>query len=575
MQRSPALDSAAQPPGGATAIRGGAIRVLGYGAGVLVSLGAAAVLVRHLGVAAFGRYVTVTSLIALVGGVSEAGISLYGIREFVVLGDVERRELMAKLLTVRLGLTLAGVAIAALFAITVGYSATLVIGALIVGGGLAVQIVADVLATALQAQLRLGRMAAVDFVRRVVALALIVALALLGAGLLPFFAVSAAAGLIALAIVARLVRSTLQIRLSFDRDAWRRLFAETLPFALAMSVGAIYFYVTVLVMSVIASATQTGLFATSFRVIQVILGVPILLLTAVFPLMSAGNDRFAPAAGGDRLAPSAVDDRLAPSAVDDRLAPSAVDDRLAPSAVDDRLAPSAVDDRLAPSAGGDRLAPSAGGDRLARSGGEDRLAPPSGAPVAGKVFDVALVCGAFMTVTVALGAGFIIELIAGGHGAGAASVLRIQSLMLTASFVSTASALGLIALRRYRPMMLISSAALSLDVTLSLALVPSLGARGGALADIVTEALVAVAMTFVLVRSVPRHGLTPAIVPAVALATALAAATALLPAGSLVHALAAAVVYIVVLAATKAIPSEVLAAARGAIPRSERARHAG
>ncbi len=83
-----------------------------------------------------------------------------------------------------------------------------------------------------------------------------------------------------------MVRSSLTIRLSFDWRAWRDMFAETLSFAMAVSIGAIYFYVTVLVMSLISSANQTGLFATSFRVTQVALTIPVLLLTAIFPLMS-------------------------------------------------------------------------------------------------------------------------------------------------------------------------------------------------------------------------------------------------------------------------------------------------
>src|SRR5205814_8434399 len=83
-----------------------------------------------------------------------------------------------------------------------------------------------------------------------------------------------------------LVASWIPIKLNFAWQAWKNLFAETLPFAIAMSIGAVYFYVTVILMSLIASSTQTGLFATSFRIVQVALGVPILLLTAVFPLLS-------------------------------------------------------------------------------------------------------------------------------------------------------------------------------------------------------------------------------------------------------------------------------------------------
>src|SRR2546430_17654827 len=84
------------------AIRGGAIRVFGYAAGLVVSLGAASILVRHLGISRFGEYVTVTSLIALVGGLTEAGIYVYGIREWGARPQADREVLMANLLTMRL-----------------------------------------------------------------------------------------------------------------------------------------------------------------------------------------------------------------------------------------------------------------------------------------------------------------------------------------------------------------------------------------------------------------------------------------------------------------------------------------
>src|ERR1700704_2274262 len=103
------------------AIRGGAIRVVGYAGGILVSLGSATILVRHLGISSFGRYVTVTSLAGLVGGITEAGIFIYGIREFVARSESRRRELMAQLLTMRLMLTLIGIGLAVIFGIAVGY----------------------------------------------------------------------------------------------------------------------------------------------------------------------------------------------------------------------------------------------------------------------------------------------------------------------------------------------------------------------------------------------------------------------------------------------------------------------
>jgi O-antigen/teichoic acid export membrane protein len=483
----PDLSSHAGAPGvpvlsdsGALAIRGGAVRVVGFAIGVLVSLGTATILVRYLGVSTFGRFVTVTSLIALVGGVTEAGIHLFGIREFVARSESDRRQLMANLLGLRLTLTLIGIGCAAGFALVVGYAQVLVVGALLTGVGLLVQVTADVLSIPLQAELRLGRVTVVDLSRRLVALALIAILALLGAGLLPFLAVSIASGMAALALLAWMVRSLTRIKVSFGWEVWRELFADTLPYAVAASIGAIYFYVTVIVMSLIASATQTGFFATSFRVTQVVITVPVLLLTAVFPIMSR----------------------------------------------------------------------------------EPHEEKPGVADMVGNVFTVAVICGVWMSIAVALGAGPIIDVIAGAQGKGAASVLRIQGLVLTLSFISTSSGLGLISLRRFRPMIVTSSSALLLNVALGLALIPAFGARGGAWADVITEALVAIVFTAVLMRAVPRHGITASVAPPVLLASALSATVLLLPIGSIARVIAATLIYFGVLLRIGAIPNEIIETAR-------------
>src|ERR1700730_5220136 len=199
-----------QPDAGERAIRGGAIRVGGYVTGVLVSLGAAAVLVRHLGISGFGRYVTVVSLIALVGGVTEAGIAVYGIREFGTRDGPDRRRLMADLLGMRLTLTLVGVVCAVGFGLVVGYADVLVVGSVLAGAGLLVQVVADVLSIPLQAELRLGRLTFVEFTRRLVTLLLIGVLAIVGASLLPFFGVSIVAGIGAVSLLAWMVRSSVR-----------------------------------------------------------------------------------------------------------------------------------------------------------------------------------------------------------------------------------------------------------------------------------------------------------------------------------------------------------------------------
>src|SRR5262249_3386403 len=204
-----------------------------------------------------------TSLIALVGGVTEAGIVVYGIREFAIRDERARRALVGNLLSMRVALALVGVACAVVFALAASYEQVLVLGTLVAGAGLLGQVVADVLSIPLQARLLLGRLTAIEVTRRLLALGLIGGLALLGASLLPFLAAGAVAAIVAAVLMARAVRRFAVVRPRFDRGVWRRLFADTLPYAVALSVAAVYLYVTVILMSIVSNAIQTGLFATS------------------------------------------------------------------------------------------------------------------------------------------------------------------------------------------------------------------------------------------------------------------------------------------------------------------------
>lgn len=464
--------------GGGRAIRGGAIRVLGYASGMLVSLGTAAVLLHHLGVAGFGRYVTVTSLVAIVGGATEAGVAIQGIRELVARAEDEHKHILGNLLAMRLALATIGIGCALCFGVAVGYRDVLVLGTAIAGVGLLVQVSSDVLSIYLQLHLLLGRLTLIEIVRRVLMLSLFVVLALVGAGLIPFLIAATFVGAVALALTAALVGSSMPVRPRFDRKLWPELLTDTAPYAIALSIAAIYLYVTVIVMSLIATATQTGIFATSFRVTQAFLTIPSLLLTAVFPVVAR------------------------------------------------------------------------------------RRAHQHDFGDAGKIFAVAVIGGAWMSLATALGASVIVHLIAGARGHAAVSVLRIQVLVFTLSFVSTSSALGLVALRRYRPLLLSSAAALVLNVALAAALIPPLGARGGAIADVVAELLPALALTITLSRSVPDHEIQPWLLPVVGFSCAASLLVLLVPIGAVAQVAGATIIYFGVLLVTRVIPPEVTSAAR-------------
>lgn len=274
---------------GPAALRGSALRVGAYIGGLLLSLLAAPLLIRHLGQEDFGRYFTVISLVTIVASLTEGGLNLIATREYSNLRGAERRGVMANLFGMRLVLSVAGGVAAVLFAEVAGYDQVLVVGTAVAAFGMTLVLSQMMLVVPLQSALRFGWAASVELLRQAVYVLVIVALVVAGAGLLPFFAAPIPAAILALVATGLLVRHLTPLRPRFEIGKWAPLLRDTFVFAVAIAVNAIYFRVTVLVMSFESTDLQTGYFSTSFQVVAVMIGLPALIVGSAFPILSRAN----------------------------------------------------------------------------------------------------------------------------------------------------------------------------------------------------------------------------------------------------------------------------------------------
>jgi O-antigen/teichoic acid export membrane protein len=281
------LDSA---EAGAHVIRGSAMRSLGYFAGLALGLISVPLLTRHLGVADFGRYVIVTSLIAIVMLLADAGLTTVGVREYAVRDAEERDRLMRSLMAVRVVVAVIGAAGAVLFALIAGYDSVLVAGTALASVGLVFTIVQHTLVIPLTAELRLGIATLLDLLRQTLSVVGIVLLVAAGAGLLLFFIIPIPVGITVLLVTVLALRGHIRFAAKVERGEWRYLLTETLPAAAASTLASLFYRVAILMMSLIATAAQTGYFAASFRVVEAFVAVPFLLVGSAYPVLSRAAD---------------------------------------------------------------------------------------------------------------------------------------------------------------------------------------------------------------------------------------------------------------------------------------------
>ncbi len=177
----------------------------------------------------------------------------------------------------------------------------------------------------------------------------------------------------------------------------------------------------------------------------------------------------------------------------------------------------------------------------------------------GKVFEVALLVGAWVAVSIAVGAPLAIAVIGGPGFKEAAPVLAIQGFALGAMFVSIVWANGLLSLGLFRLIMTVNLSALALNALLVALLIPLGGARGAALGTAIAEVVVALAQAAAVVHGRPALRPSLRVVPRAALAATLGLAPlALTGVPVILRLLASTALFAACVLATRALPPEAL-----------------
>jgi O-antigen/teichoic acid export membrane protein len=277
---------------GPAAIRGGVLRVVGYIVGVALTTVSAALLFRHLGVVDSGRYVTVIAVVTIASGLVDFGLVTIGVRELAESDAPQRSAIVSNLIGLRVALSTVGLLGVVAFAILAGYPNEMVVGTLVAGVGAFLAAAQATLGASLMVELRLGWLTMLELLRQALVAVVIVVLVLADAGFVLLTAAPIPAAAIGLGVTAVLVRDHVELRPRFDVPRWRTVLRDMLPFAAATAVTTVYFRASVVLLSSISTAREAGYFAASFRVIEVLLLVPNLIVGAAFPI-------FARAAAGD------------------------------------------------------------------------------------------------------------------------------------------------------------------------------------------------------------------------------------------------------------------------------------
>lgn len=189
-----------------------------------------------------------------------------------------------------------------------------------------------------------------------------------------------------------------------------------------------------------------------------------------------------------------------------------------------------------------------------------------------RIFTTTVLVGSGFAVILIVGAPWILAFVGGGKLEPSIPVLRTIAIGVPFTFMIATWSYGLLSVKAHREILIANAIAFAAAVGLSIALLPTYGARGAGFVTLAVEVILAGAYAVALARRPERIGVATAGIWKVMIATGGAIACGLLiPVGNSIIATAvAAAVFTVIVLVTRAVPQEIIDVIRrrGASPPS-------
>lgn len=269
--------------------------LLQIGAKIIVTILAVVafgLMTRYLGTEGFGAYTTITAFLQFFGILVDMGLSVIAIQLMAEVGHDHKKN-FDNIFTLRL---LAGIiiyGIAPFVALLLPYSADVKLGILLMAPSFFVSSLIQLSTAPYQTNLKMMVPTIADIVSKVVLIAGIVGVIGVGGTLSDILLVILLNNAVQWMILFWYARDWHRV-LAFDWIVWRAVWCRTWPIALSILCNVVYLRADTLILSLFKSQTEVGLYGAAFRVLEVMMTLPIMfigLTLASFARAWSSDDR--------------------------------------------------------------------------------------------------------------------------------------------------------------------------------------------------------------------------------------------------------------------------------------------
>lgn len=244
------------------------------------------ILTRYLGQAGFGKYTTIMAFLSLFGIMADLGLTLVT-AQMVSEPGADQQKILNNLFSIRFFSALILLGIAPLVVLLFPYEANVKWGVLIGAFSFLFISLNQILVGFFQNRLRMDKVSISEVVGRLVLVLGVILVAYFSWGLLGAMVAIVIANGINFLLHFSFAQKFIKIRFRFDWSYWITILKKSWPLAATIVLNLVYLKGDILILSLIDSQKDVGLYGASYKVIDVVVMIPFIFAGILLPIITS------------------------------------------------------------------------------------------------------------------------------------------------------------------------------------------------------------------------------------------------------------------------------------------------
>lgn len=261
------------------------IQIAGKMVSTLLGLLAIGMMARYMGTEQFGWYTTAITFLQFAGILTDFGITTVT-AQMMSEPEFEKQKLFHNILTFRILSAIFFFLLVPAIALLFPYPAAVKMAIALSSISFVAIAINQVFIGLLQTELKMHLYAIGEFIGRIVLVAGLFFLVKIGAGFLPIMGIITLSSIVFTVSLFFFIRQKFPLAFAFDRNIWKRLFQKMWPITLGIIFNAVYLKGDILLLTLFRSQTEVGLYGASYRVIDIITQIAMMMMGILMPLLA-------------------------------------------------------------------------------------------------------------------------------------------------------------------------------------------------------------------------------------------------------------------------------------------------